>query len=59
MTLLKIIKTVIFDQNKLSLRPPLHPGAKLRKGMDAFETFKYSSEFAQPIELKSFYSTIL
>ena len=31
---------------------PLHPGAKLRKGMDAFETFKYSSEFAQPIELK-------
>ncbi|MCE3315581.1 sialic acid synthase, partial [Staphylococcus aureus] len=22
---------------------PLHPGAKLRKGMDAFETFRYSS----------------
>ncbi|AKL92465.1 IucA/IucC family protein [Staphylococcus capitis] len=31
---------------------PLHPGAKLRKGMDAFETFRYSSEFTQPIELK-------
>ncbi|EGG96776.1 sialic acid synthase [Staphylococcus warneri] len=31
---------------------PLHPGAKLRKGMDSSETFKYSPEFAQPIDLK-------
>lgn len=31
---------------------PLHPGAKLRKGMNAFETFRFSSEFAQPIDLK-------
>lgn len=31
---------------------PLHPGAKLRKGMDARQTYQFSSEFAQPIELK-------
>ncbi|EHJ07620.1 IucA/IucC family protein [Staphylococcus simiae] len=30
---------------------PLHPGAKLRKGLNAAETFKYSSEFAQVIDL--------
>lgn len=31
---------------------PLHPGAKLRKGMTAQETLDYSSEFANPIKLK-------
>lgn len=31
---------------------PIHPGAKLRKGMNSSETFKYSPEFAQPINLK-------
>lgn len=31
---------------------PLHPGAKLRKGMNSNETFMYSSEFLQPISLK-------
>lgn len=30
---------------------PIHPGAKLRKGLNALETFKYSSEFAQIIDL--------
>ncbi|WP_445267747.1 D-ornithine--citrate ligase SfaD [Staphylococcus aureus] len=31
---------------------PLHPGAKLRKGLNALQTFLYSSEFNQPIKLK-------
>lgn len=31
---------------------PLHPGAKLRKGLNALQTYQYSSEFGQPIELK-------
>lgn len=31
---------------------PLHPGAKLRKGLNALQTFLYSSEFNQAIKLK-------
>ncbi|MCU5745112.1 sialic acid synthase [Staphylococcus sp. SQ8-PEA] len=31
---------------------PLHPGAKLRKGMSIADTIRYSSEFSQPIHLK-------
>lgn len=31
---------------------PLHPGAKLRKGMTTLETIQYASEYAQPIQLK-------
>lgn len=31
---------------------PLHPGAKLRKGMSPQETIDYSSEFETPIKLK-------
>ncbi|MBI5975886.1 IucA/IucC family protein [Staphylococcus canis] len=31
---------------------PLHPGAKLRKGMTTFETMRYASEYSQPINLK-------
>ncbi|WP_460990057.1 IucA/IucC family protein, partial [Staphylococcus aureus] len=31
---------------------PLNPGAKLRKGLNALQTFLYSSEFNQPIKLK-------
>lgn len=31
---------------------PIHPGAKLRKGLSTEDTFKYSSEFAQLIHLK-------
>lgn len=32
---------------------PLHPGAKLRKGMNAKENFMYSSEFGNVIHLKA------
>lgn len=32
---------------------PLHPGAKLRKGMNAGENFMYSSEFGNVIHLKA------
>lgn len=31
---------------------PLHPGAKLRKGMTTNETIQYASEYGHPIELK-------
>lgn len=31
---------------------PLHPGAKLRKGMTPQETINYSSEFGTPLDLK-------
>lgn len=31
---------------------PLHPGAKLRKGMSAKENIHYSSEYGQEIQLK-------
>ena len=32
---------------------PLHPGAKLRKGMNAEENFMYSSEFGNVIHLRA------
>lgn len=55
-TLFKIIKdsqdSYLRSEQAVIEGHPIHPGAKLRKGMDAFENFKYSSEFAQPIQLK-------
>ena len=39
-----------------SYRHPLHPGAKLRKGLNANENIKYSSEYNKEIHLKCAYS---
>ena len=46
-------KIVICVQSRSSYRGhPLHPGAKLRKGLNANENIKYSSEYNKEIHLK-------
>ncbi|MDN8759938.1 IucA/IucC family protein, partial [Staphylococcus aureus] len=51
---------IIFNEQDSYLRSeqavieghPLHPGAKLRKGLNANENIKYSSEYNKEINLK-------
>ncbi|GLB60915.1 IucA/IucC family protein [Cytobacillus sp. NCCP-133] len=41
---------VIMEQSVIEGHP-CHPGAKMRKGLSAYENYKYSSEFQNPVKL--------